>query len=450
MTNYILGNSNPLELYKESTIEFANVYGILPLYAMEVYDLISPDSFKITEVVDEVELKPQHTIDPEALVEKQSNIIAIQLESFDAKLIDYEYQGKEITPFINKLVKEGLYFNNFYAQHINGSFDADLSFLTSLYPISRNYAFSENDFSDIDTLAKTLKENSYQTLAFHGNDKSFFSRDKAYPSLGFDKFYSFEDYSLDNLQMEIEANLGINDYDFFYQSLDMLNVAEEPFFAYFITLSSHTPFDFYPLDESKEEFSEIERRLVRDYFNSIAFLDKSLEMFFTGLEERGLMEDTLFILYGDHESDIETDLYSSSRNFNLKRNVKGPENVPLLIIHPDIEKGRNKNSGSFTDLAPTILDILGIEEESETFAGKSLLADGDWPVLFLHENPQILYKNQLFVENLEGFERIGYLDSAKDDNISISEDKKVWIDQVIKYMRNVIFVRNQNILRGEE
>ncbi|MEJ6950198.1 LTA synthase family protein [Natronospora cellulosivora (SeqCode)] len=447
ITNYLLDNKNPLELYQDSTIKFANVYGLLPLYAIEVYDYLSPDSF-ISSEIEAVKLRIDNNIDSEPIIENMPNIIAIQLESLDEKLMDYKYEGIEINPFLNNLKKESLYFNNFYAQHVNGSFDADLSFLTSLYPINRNYAFRENDFSNLGSLAKILKEKGYQTLAFHGNDKSFFNRDLAFPDLGFNKFYSLEDYQKDNLKMDVEDKLGLNDYDFFHQSLDLLEGTEEPFFAFFISLTSHTPFYFYPPEQAKEEFSNIDNRLVQDFFNSIAFLDKSMEMFFQGLEERGLKEDTLFIIYSDHESDINTELYSSPRNFNLKRNVKAPEHVPLLIIHPDIESGINERLASFTDIAPTILDILGIESIPETFVGRSLLRAKEWPVLFLHENPQILYKDQLFVRQQGEFEKIGYLDKAKEDNVVLSEEQKEWIEQVIYYMRNVVFSRSNNIFGG--
>ncbi len=449
-TNYLLGNKTPIKLYQENTSQFVNVYGILPLYLIETYEYLEPDKF-YTVRSKAIDLqKVEHFNNQVTLKNDKPNIIVIQLESFDAKLIDYEYQGKEIAPFLNKLKSESLYFNNFFAQHVNGSFDADLSLLTSLYPVNRNYAFRENDFSKTASLPKVLKSAGYQTLAFHGNNKEFFSRNRAFPDLGFDKFYSLEDFSKTDLIMDVKDHkLGINDYDFFKQSIDFLANAKKPFFAYFITLTSHTPFYFYPEEEVQEEFVKIEDVLVRDYFQSISFLDKSLEMFFTNLKEKGMMEDTLFIIYSDHQADIDSELYSSSRDFNLNINVKPPEAIPLIIKHKDINKDIINTTGSTTDIAPTILDILGIEELPKTFMGNSLLLEENGPTLFLHENPLLLYKKQLFLIQNKKYQEIGYLEGFKNMNIQIPENKKKKIEEIIDKVRNTVFRRNGNILGGE-
>ncbi|MFW6022053.1 MAG: LTA synthase family protein [Halanaerobiaceae bacterium] len=448
VSNLFMGNINPIALYQESTSKFANIYGVLPLYLMETYEYIAPEKFYISYSTGlEYEEKDQSARNIN--LEKKPNIIVIQMESIDAKLFDFKYGDKEITPFLNKLKKESLYFNNFYAQHVNGSFDADLSFLTSLYPINRNYAFSENDLNTLPSLPKILRENGYQTMAFHGYIKEFFNRERAFPDLGFDEFYSYEDYSKKDLQMQLTKQpLGINDYDFFSQSLDKLDTLEEPFFAYFITLTSHTPFYYYPESQAQEEFMDIEDMLVRDYFNSAAFLDKSLEMFFKGLEKRNLDKNTLFLIYADHHADISSNIYNSSNDFNMNINIKSPEHIPLIIKYENIKNDIINNSGSISDITPTILDILGAEKIPDTFVGNSLLSDNnERTILFLHENPRAIYKNQLFILQNDKFKKIGYIDNSK--NIDLPEHEKKDIKQIINNMRNVIFKKQKDNFGGE-
>lgn len=470
---YKSDSRNPVEIYKENTTEFVNIYGIIPLYVMETYELLSPAIFYTVEaettgsdsddtVDSSITTDLDITIDSDTItdpgteatginenliiesqintLDERPNIIVIQMESFDARLINYEYRGKEITPFINNLTKKSIYFNNFYAQHVNGSFDADFSFLTSLYPINRKYVFRENDFSEIPSLAKTLNRYGYQSYAFHGYLKEFFNRNKAYPDLGFDRFYSRENYSEDNTVMKVENHkLGLNDYDFFKQSLDMLEDKEEPFFAYFISLTSHTPFHFYPESEAQEEYSSIEDTLVSDYFNSTSFLDKSLQMFFNGLEERGMTDNTLFVIYGDHQSDIDSIIYSSDRNFNLDNKVKTPESVPLIIYHNALEGKKIDLAGNFTDIAPTILDIIEAKDIPDTFLGRSLLSDKEKPIPFLHENPLIIYRDNLFLMQNNKFEKAGYIDGTGNRDIELSKSMKVDIRDTINKNQNIIF-----------
>ncbi len=438
MTNTILGNKRPIALFNRSTSAFVNVYGLVPLYAAEYYILYHSH----TEEAGNVEVKPPSAegLLGEKIVEKDENIIVIQVESLDQKIIDFQHKGRPVTPFLNALKDKSLYFENFYAQHVNGSFDSEFSFLTSIYPVNKNYGFKINDLSVFESLVKIFKKKGYSAQAFHGNEKTFFYRHKAFPELGFDTFYGREDFSFEDKVMDVKnTGLGLNDYDFFLQSLDFLKEAEQPFFAFFITVTSHTPFDFYPPWQTVPEFSDVNNELVRDYFNSIAFVDKSLRMFFEKLEDLGLDENTLILVYSDHESGIEKEEYSSKRNFILKSGLKPPENIPLFIIHPDIAPGVVKTEGSTTDLAPTILDICGEKEKPEEFLGRSLIHPQESPLLFLHEIPQILYKSQLFARLPTGIEKIGFLEQAGEKDSELPDQENIL--HTIEFMKNIIFTR---------
>ena len=442
ITNLAFGGFTPVELYNNSTPGFVNVYGVIPLYAFEILYDYGEEDFEIVENrLPETETKLS---DDDKLIDDYSNIIVIQVESLDKKTMDYEYNDKEIVPFVNSLKEDSLYANDFYAQHVNGSFDADFSLLTGMYPVNRQYSFREHDMTQFPSLVNIMNDLGYQTMAFHGNDASFFHRHEAYPELGFDKFYSREDYSMDDREYVIEDNyLGINDYDFLKQSVDFIEESEEPFFAYLITVTSHTPFTFYPEEFEQEEFEDLNSQLVRDFFNSLYFVDHSLEMFFNELEDRGLKDDTLFVIYSDHEAAIETPEYSSSVNFNVDRNIKEPEHIPLLIKHPDLNAGTIEKTGTITDLPPTILDIIGINNIPDDFMGYSMLHPEDKPVLFIHEIPQILYQDQLFVNEFDEFIKIGHVENLEQD-IELDAETKELLLEKIRYSRDIKQLRRRN------
>ncbi len=437
LTNSILGDKSPMLLFNTNTSAFVNVYGFAALYVFEYKTLFHSNK------VETIETKPpkiDKKLTNAQIVADDHNIIVIQVESLDQKIIDYKHNGKEVTPFLNNLKENSLYFNNFYAQHVNGSFDAEFSFLTSTYPINKNFGFKVNDLSNFKSLVKILKNNNYYTLAFHGNDKEFFYRHKAYPELGFDRFYSKKDFSFTECTMDIhETKFGINDFDFFLQSFEHLKEANRPFFAFLITVSSHTPFNFYPPSEARDEFEDINDTLVRNYFNSISFVDKSLKIFFDSLYAHGLDENSLIIIYSDHESGIEKKEYSSHRKFVLNRNLKEPENIPLFIIHPDIDPGLMDKEATPTDLAPTILDILGEQKIPKEFLGHSLFDQDKFPVLFIHEIPQILYNGQLYVSLLDSIEKVGYVKNIGEQNLELPEQEELL--KTIEFMKGITLER---------
>jgi len=364
-------------------------------------------------------------------------------------MVDYKHNGKKISPFISQLKNKALYFDNIYAQHINGSFDAEFAVLTSLYPINKNYSFLNNNMENYNSLVKIFNNINYETLAFHGNDKEFFYRDKGYYELGYDRFYSLEDYSFDDNHYDIESYFGINDYDFFDQSYKWLNMTDEPFFSYFITVTSHTPFNFYPKSRNND-FEDIENQLVKDYFESIRFLDASLEMFFDKLEKDGLLENTMVIIFSDHNADINKEEYLSSGYFESEENFKKPEKTPLFILHPALEPEVINKTGTVTDVAPTALALLGIEKPEE-FLGVSLLNKIEKPVYFLHEVPQILYMDQLFLRfslNVDGeyvFERIANIKGKENLTVKLSETWEDNLNETVDYMHMLIKTYSETV-----
>ncbi|MFN2357123.1 MAG: LTA synthase family protein [Desulfotignum sp.] len=445
MTNYVLGNKAPMALFARSTSAFVNVYGIVPLYFFEYYSFYYPYEHRVPGIAPPSEKDVR--VDKKIMKKDTGihNIIVIQVESLDQNIIDHKHNGREITPFLNRLKKNALYFDNFYAQHVNGSFDAEFSFLTSIYPINKNYGFRVNDLSTFTSLVNILNQKGYATLAFHGNDKAFFHRGKAYSELGFDRFYSMEDFSFHDTVMDVGKTVfGINDYDFFLQSIAPLKSADSPFFAFFITVTSHTPYDFYPREYGEGTFEDIKNPLTRDYFRSISFVDKSLEMFFKNLADLDLVDNTLFVIYADHDSGVEGEEYSGKKKFVLQKPVKPPEHIPLFIIHPDIKPGVVSREATHADLAPTILGMLGEKEKPKEFFGKSMLQKDDAPVLFVHETPQILYKGQLFALMPLGIEKIGYVEEQGEKEMILPMDKE--LSDTIKYIQAMILDRRSDSL----
>lgn len=443
LSNYILGWYSPYELYQMDSGGFANVYGLAPLY---LYDLHQEVNSRKQDLVFREEINRPSLLQKEELnsnkLDKELNVIVIQVESLDRDIIDYKYNGLEITPFLNNLKEKSLYAENFYAQHLNGTFDADFSLLTSLYPVKKRYVFNENDMSSFNSLVRILKEKGYTTAALHGNQKTFFHRDQAFPDLGFDKFYGLSDYNRDKKEIVIRnEGMGINDYDFFAQSLDYLRELENPFFAYMITLSSHGPFIYYPDDSKREEIENINNQQVKDYFHSMFFVDRSLKMFYNELEKIGILDSSIIIIYGDHESGIKKEYAGESDMSN--RVVDLIEHIPLIISFPGVVPEKIDRISSTPDIAPTVLDLIGSKEKPEDFAGNSLFNKKEKPIFFLYDRPLVFSGRQVFEQRGENFYWLESLDSELTENnssydVKLSREREETIKEFINYMRLIM------------
>ncbi|QQY79916.1 phosphoglycerol transferase MdoB-like AlkP superfamily enzyme [Keratinibaculum paraultunense] len=310
---------------------------------------------------------------------KGKNLLVIQVEALQDFPLNRYYDGQEITPNLNKFIEHEstIYFNNYY-QLIGRGNTADAEFVSnnSLYPSMEDPTYKQYYNNTFYGLPWILRDNGYTAWVFHGYKKEFWNRSKAYPNQGFERFISEEDYDL------VETiGFGLTDEQFFKQSMDYLkeldSIDDNPFYAFMITLTSHTPFKMP--DEYKELNirEEHENTILGDYLQAIHYTDKALGQFFEALKEEGLYEDTVIALYGDHfaitglnDSGVELMTDFLGYPYDIDEMFK----VPLLIHVPgeNIKETVSK-IGSQLDFLPTILNIMGYQNEKGIMFGKDLL-----------------------------------------------------------------------------
>jgi lipoteichoic acid synthase len=307
-------------------------------------------------------------------IAKGKNVILISLESTQSFVINQKVNGQEITPFLNDFIKDSYYFENFYHQTGQGkTSDSEFIVENSLYPLSRGAVFFTHSGNQFNATPKILDENGYFTASLHANNKSFWNRDIMYKSLGYERFYSMIDY---DIQEENSVGWGLKDKDFFDQSIQHLKEMPKPYYAKFITLTNHFPFEISEEDKLIEPFNS-DSNTLNNYFPTVRYQDEALKHFVQRLKDEGLYEDSIIILYGDH--------YGISENHNKAMGeYLGTEVTPFvstqlqrvpLIIHIPGQKGRvvSTVSGQI-DLKPTILHLLGIDTKQDIEFGSDLFA----------------------------------------------------------------------------
>lgn len=308
-------------------------------------------------------------------IAKGKNVILISMESTQNFVINEKVNGQEITPFLNDFIKESYYFNNFYHQTAQGK-TSDSEFLVdnSLYPLSRGAVFFTHSGNKFAAAPEILNQNGYYTASLHANNKSFWNRDIMYDSFGYQRFYSLPDYEVTETN---SVGWGMKDIDFFEQSIQHLKEMPEPYYAKFITLTNHFPFELGEEDQFIEPYTS-GNKTVDNYFPTVRYTDEAIKNFIQKLKDEGIYEDSIIILYGDH--------YGISENHNKAMGeFLGTEVTPFvstqlqrvpLIIHIPGQEGKtiSKVSGQI-DIKPTILHLLGIDTRDDIDFGSDLFAN---------------------------------------------------------------------------
>ncbi len=302
------------------------------------------------------------------------NLIIVQFESLENVVLFQKINGEEITPNLNTLTKEGLYFKNYYTQVGPGNTaDAEFVTLNSLYPLSNTVAFIDFAHNKYNALPLFLKENGYHTYSLHSDVPTFWNRSNIYPALGYETVLSKSDFAIpDNSGFE-----NLSDEDFFEQSLQKMEDFDSPFMATLITLSSHTPF-LIPEKKQTLHFSNNSsfNETQKNYLQSIHYSDYALGQFIDGLKKTGKYDNSLIAIYGDHGAltGIGNIMGTSTNTVfpELRSSIEG--NVPLIILGSSLSGKTYSQYGSHLDFYPTIANLLGVSPSSSLF-GRDLLGN---------------------------------------------------------------------------
>ncbi|MCA1021134.1 LTA synthase family protein [Halobacillus litoralis] len=311
-------------------------------------------------------------------VAEDRNLIVVQIESLQDFVIGESIAGQEITPNINEWLKESMYFTDVYQQIGSGNTsDAEFLMNTSLYPLGKKATTDQVDGMELPSLPRMLDEQSYHTVTMHADEVEYWNRDELYPALGFDDYYDDKFYGEKDM-----VGFGPSDGWFYHRSMgaiDEINEEYDKFYAHVLSLTSHTPFEMPDDKEGLDLPSDYEGTLTGNYLQSVHYADKALGEFFQDLKDRGLWEESVIALYGDH-SGLHGKLLESEDQDLLadflgeRYSLLNRFNIPFIVGVPGEKDltGTNDHTGGQIDMMPTLLNLLGVEPESLYF-GHNLL-----------------------------------------------------------------------------
>lgn len=399
------------------------------------------------------------------------NVIVIHAESMMRNAMNLSFNDIEVTPTLNKLSKEGMYFSNFYSQvSVGTSSDSELTYNTSLMPTKSGTAFVSYSDRDYISTPELLKEKGYYTFSMHANNADFWNRRAMHKSLGYDRFFSKKDYKVTK---ENTIGLGLSDKEFFKQSISKIKkIAEknDKWYGLSIMLSNHTPFSDvekygeYLVDikgtETKEDgtpeevtYQYMEGTKLGNYFKSIHYADSALGEFINELDEAGLLENTIIVLYGDHDARLPRVDYNKLYNYNMETHEFLTEEDPNYKEYDSFqyEVGRRvpfiiwSKDMAGTDLNKEITNVMGMYDVMPTlgnmlgFHNKYALGHD---IFNINENNIVVFPNGNWVTNKMYYnsQKAAYL-PLSDDPISEEE-----ISNNSEYANKLLDVSNDIIV----
>ena len=233
------------------------------------------------------------------------NISVIVNEAFSdlSVLGDFE-TNEDYMPFLHSLMQEGT--PNTISGHLNVSVlggntaNTEFEFLTgntmAFLPqgsVAYQQYVKSNDYS----IATYLKSKGYDTIAMHPYNASGWDRDKVYPLLGFDTFYSLKDWV-----NPVKIRKYVSDQSCYDKIIELYEQkdANTPFFLFNVTMQNHSSYseeydNFHP-DITVEGTSS---KILPNYLSLIKLSDQALENLIEYFSQAD--EDTIIVFFGDHQ-----------------------------------------------------------------------------------------------------------------------------------------------------
>lgn len=396
---------------------------------------------------------------------KGKNVIVIHGESIQSFTMNLKFNDRELTPNINKLAKEGINFTNFYAQEsVGNSSDSEFTSLTSLLPSSSGTVFMNYFNRNYETILKLLKNENYYTFSMHGNNGGAWNRNVTYKYLGYDDFYYYtKDYEIDE-----KIGLGLSDKSFFRQSVEKIKEIDKEksnWYGTLIMLTNHTPFSDitdhsdYSVDfiteETNTETGELEQVVnewlegtkIGNYLKSVHYADEAIGELINGLDEAGLLDDTIIVLYGDHDCKLKPSEFRKLYDSEYYQNVLIDPNdtvgtiddftyeinrsVPFIIWSKDIVDTKYSKQVDevmgMIDVMPTLSNMLGVKPKyalgNDIFSVKDnvvVFPSGNWITNKLYYNSAKGTFRQLDLESSIDMDYINNYNSYAESLINIS------------------------------
>ena len=344
------------------------------------YDLTEQQQKITPEIEQRIEswlaAQPAWTPLPDS-IETRRNCILILAESFESWVLEQEVEGQEITPCLNRLLKEP---TTLYAPHVltqvkgGRSIDAQLMINAGMLPLNSGAYSSLYPDNHYATLPKAMHELKHSRNYLLTIDKvSTWNQGAIAYSFGLDTIIAYHDF---RKAEAFGTHKRIGDVPFFEQCSEKISDGEiwkqnETVFMQFVTYSGHAPF-VLPQHLQEISFSDSIPAKAADYMKTARYTDKALGQFVDFLKSRPEYKETLIVITGDHEglAFYRNELCQAPA---MQGVVSDKPYTPLIILNSPVGMRYEDVMGQI-DIYPTLLQLLGLERYPWKGMGQSILS----------------------------------------------------------------------------
>jgi len=323
------------------------------------------------ETFAEVKAKPEPT---KASNPKIKNVIVFVFESTPWEYVQ-PFGGKyPVTPNLEKYAPNAMMFTNAYAPAPATGYSL-FSLFTSLYPeISYQSMSSQHPTTPFTTIANVLHDKGYSTGFFWSADARFQSFDIFLNGKGFDSLHDYRNIACDRAALKL-SDARWKNMDLTYDPCTAGDISawisrqsDKPFFGVMMTGMTH-----YPYDTGLPPAHYADDEKLNAYLNALKLGDEAFGVVMDGLVKSGKLDSTLVVVLGDHG-----EAFGQHGNF-VHASAIYEENmhIPLMLIDGTRFNGeKSERLASVIDIAPTILDVLGMAPPDE-WQGRNLLGSSE-------------------------------------------------------------------------
>jgi phosphoglycerol transferase MdoB-like AlkP superfamily enzyme len=317
---------------------------------------------------------------------RPKNLVIVLEESLGAEFVG-ALGGKPLTPRLDELAHQGLWFENLYATGTRSVRGLE-ALVTGFTPTPAESVIklgrSQRNFFSI---AQLLRNQGYDTSFIYGGEGQFDNMRRFFMNNGFNSVIDEDNY----VNPVFYGSWGVADEDVFTRAdQEFAKSRERPFFTLLFTTSNHSPYE-YP-DGRIEPYDKDDPHTVN---NAVKYADYALGKFFDVARTKPYWNDTVFLVVADH----------NSRVFGAQLVPVEHFHIPALILGAGIEPSVYSPIASQIDLPPTLLSLIGISAEHPmighdltlpkfaAWPGRAILQYGDTQAYLEGGKMAILRKN---------------------------------------------------------
>lgn len=350
-----------------------SVFGCIWYDITDAAEPITPE--KQAEIERWLASQPKHQ-PADSVTEKRSNLLIVFAESLESWVLEKKVDGKEITPCLNRLLKEKstLYAPNVLTQVKGGrSIDAQLMICSGLLPLmSGTYSslYYDNTFYTLQKAMRGLKHSRSYLLTI---DKvSTWNQGAVARSFGTDTIISYHDFKMTEA---FGTHKRIGDASFFQQCREKIERGEvwkpgESVYMQFVTYSGHAPFKL-PDHLRTITFPASIPEKAADYMTTAHYTDKAIGDFVAYLKTLPQYKETIVVIVGDHEglASYRQELVGNPACRGL---VSDKQLTPFIVLNSPVGMRYDKFMGQI-DIYPTLLNLMQLDTYRWHGLGQSIL-----------------------------------------------------------------------------